>query len=189
MFPFVRLAKDLMLARRQPRLERLTDTHISHHVCWPWDLDAFGELNNGRALTLYDLGRLGLAQRTGLISTLRRNRWVLTMAGSSVRYRRRLHAFERFEMKSRAICWDTRFIYIEQSMWKTNGECASHVLYRAAVTDRNGIVAPARILEAMDQPAASPPFPDWVARWIDAEAQRPWPPMRDDMAAEFRKAA
>ena len=74
MFPFVRLAKDLVLARRQPRLERLTDTHISHHVCWPWDLDAFGELNNGRALTLYDLGRLGLAQRTGLISTLRRNR-------------------------------------------------------------------------------------------------------------------
>src|SRR3712207_8112527 len=30
----------------------LFGTHESHHVCWPWDLDVFGELNNGRALTL-----------------------------------------------------------------------------------------------------------------------------------------
>jgi acyl-CoA thioesterase FadM len=179
MFPFIRLFKDVYLARRQAPLESLTQTHVSQHICWPHDLDLFLELNNGRALTLYDLGRIAMAQRAGLVAVLRRRRWGLTMAGSHVRFRRRVHAFERFEVRSRAVCWDARFVYIEQSMWKRDGECASHVLYRAAVTDKNGIVPTVRILEALGQNATSPEMPDWIENWIRAEATRPWPPMQE----------
>lgn len=179
MFPFIRLVKEVILARRQPPLAQLTDTHVSHHICWPQDLDVFLELNNGRALTLYDLGRIAMAQRAGLIAALRRERWALTMAGSHVRFRRRIRGFERFEVRSRAVCWDDKFIYIEQSMWKRDGECASHVLYRAAVTDHNGIVKPPRVLAALGVEAVSPAIPDWIANWISAEATRPWPPMQD----------
>ena len=177
MFPFVRLVKDVLIARRQPRLERWTDMHVSHHICWPHDLDIWLELNNGRALSLYDLGRTMLAERTGLLSVLRREGWGLTLAGTSTRFRRRIRGFERFEMRSRAICWDDKFTYLEQSMWKRNGECASHVLYRSAITDRNGIVPPARVLAALGQNAASPAMPDWVLNWTEADATRPWPPM------------
>ncbi len=179
MFPFVRMFKDVWLASRQPPFETLLDTHVSHHICWPHDLDVWLELNNGRALTLYDLGRTAMAQRAGLIKVLKRERWALTMAGTSTRFRRRIRGFERFEMRSRALCWDDKFIYLEQSMWKRNGECASHVLYRSAVTDKNGIVAPLTVLTALGQPAVSPPMPDWVARWCAAETHRPWPPMHD----------
>jgi len=179
MFPFIRLFKDVLLARRQPPLARLTDTHVSRHICWPQDLDVFLELNNGRALTLYDLGRIAMAQRAGLIAVLKDKRWGLTMAGSHVRFRRRIRGFERFETRSRAVCWDDKFVYIEQSMWKRDGECASHVLYRAAVTDRDGIVRPPRVLAALGQDLASPPMPDWVRNWTQAEATRPWPPMQD----------
>ena len=84
MFPFVRLIKDMLIARRQPPIG-LTDMHVTYHRGWPWDLDAFLELNNGRALTLYDLGRMGMGARVGLIDTLRRERGGLTMAGSSGR--------------------------------------------------------------------------------------------------------
>ena len=180
MFPFVRVLKDVFLASRQPRFEALTDTHVSHHICWPHDLDFWLELNNGRALSLYDIGRTAMAQRAGLIALLRRKRWGMTMAGSNTRFRRRIHGFERFEMRSRALCWDERFIYIEQSMWKKNGECASHVLFRAAVTDENGLIAPQKVLAELGRSDASPPMPGWVAEWCNAEAQRPWPPMQDD---------
>jgi acyl-CoA thioesterase FadM len=178
MFPFIRLFKDVYFARRQPRLKTLTDMHVSHHICWPQDLDLFLELNNGRALTLYDLGRIAMAQRVGLVDALRRERWGLTMAGSHVRFRRRIRGFERFEVRSRAVCWDDKFVYIEQSMWKRDGECASHVLYRAAVTDKGGIVAPPRILAALGQEASSPEMPEWIENWTRAEATRPWPPMQ-----------
>lgn len=179
MFPFIRLFKDVYLASRQPRLKTLTEMHVSHHICWPHDLDLFLELNNGRALTLYDLGRIAMAQRVGLVKVLRREGWGLTMAGSHVRFRRRIRAFERFEVRSRAVCWDDKFMYIEQSMWKRDGECASHVLYRAAVTDKTGIVKPPRVLAALGQQATSPAMPDWITQWTRAEAARPWPPMQD----------
>jgi len=139
----------------------------------------FLELNNGRALTLYDLGRIAMAQRLGLIEVLRREKWGMTMAGSHVRFRRRIRGFEPFTTQSRAVCWDDKFIYIEQSMWKRNGECASHVLYRAAVTDKDGIVAPARVSDALGIAQTSPPMPDWVKNWTFAEASRPWPPMQN----------
>ena len=106
-----------------------------------------------------------------------------------MRYRRRLHAFQRFETRSRAVCWDDKFVYIEQSMWTPDGICASHVLYRSAVTDKNGIVAPDRVLAAMGQTAKSPQTPDWIAAWIAAEALRPWPPMQDIDPAHLHKAA
>lgn len=178
MFPFVRIAKDLVLARRLPRFETLTDTHISQHICWPHDLDFWLELNNGRALSLYDIGRTAMAQRAGLIDVIRRERWGLTMAGSFTRFRRRIHGFERFEMHSRALCWDDKFMYLEQSMWKRNGECASHVLFRAAVTDKRGLIAPDRVLEAMGRTDPSPQMPDWVLAWVAAEDKRPWPPIQ-----------
>ena len=188
MFPFLRLLANIRTARSLPPMA-LTDTHVSQHMVLPWDLDGFLELNNGRALTLYDLGRLGMGARVGLIEVLKRERWGLTMAGSSVRYRRRLRAFERFEMRSRAVCWDDKFTYIEQSMWKPDGECASHVLYRSAVTDRNGIVTPDRVLAALGADPVSPPVPDWIAAWIEAEAKRPWPPMQDTPVPAMSDAA
>ena len=189
MFPFVRLAKELLRARRMGRMAQLTDIHTSHHICWPWDLDAFAELNNGRTLTLFDLGRLAMGYRSGLIDALRSEGWGLTMAGASVRYRQRIRAFERFRMTSRAVCWDDKFFYLEQAMWKRDGTCAHHVLYRAAVTDRNGMVTPTRVAAAMQVPAASPPMPDWIAAWIKADTARPWPPMQDSVAPPRLHAA
>jgi len=121
-----------------------------------------------------------MAMRAGLVDVIRREGWGLTMAGSHVRFRRRIRGFERFEVRSRAVCWDDKFMYLEQSMWKRDGECASHVLYRAAVTDKNGLIRPARVLEAMGTPeAVSPQMPEWIAEWVAAESLRPWPPMQD----------
>lgn len=182
MFPFVRFFKDILAARRMPPLAGFDETHISQHICWPWDIDLFGELNNGRTLTLYDLGRFGMAQRAGLIAVLFRNKWSLTMAGASVRYRRRITMFERFEMRSRLICWDDRFMYLEQSMWKRNGECASHVLYRSAALENGKAMVPSRVAVAMGADPQSPPMPEWVAAWIKADALRPWPPMKTPAA-------
>jgi hypothetical protein len=105
------------------------------------------------------------------------------MAGACVRYRRRIRMFEVVEMRSRALCWDARFIYLEQSMWKADGECANHIVYRAALTDRNGIVPPAKAARAITGDATSPPMPAWIAAWTGAEDLRPWPPMQDSPAA------
>src|SRR5690606_36841636 len=118
-----------------------------------------------------------MAVRAGLLPVLKKNRWGITVAGSHVRYRRRVRAFDRIEMVSRCIGWADRFIYMEQSMWR-EGDWTRHMLLRAAVTGRGGIVPPATVLAALGPAIESPPLPDWVTAWIEAEARRPWPPAR-----------
>lgn len=178
MYPVLRLIWQLFLHRNSSRLP-LTGTHVSHHLCMPWDIDLWRELNNGRTLTIFDLGRIPLAGRVGLIRALKHNRWGLAIAGASVRYRRRITIFERIEMRSRLLSWDARFIYVEQSMWKASGECANHILYRAAITGREGIVAPDRVVAELGRDMPAPALPDWAAAWIAADETRPWPPMQD----------
>lgn len=177
MYPIVRLFKDVCLARQQPPLE-MFDTHVSRHICWPWDLDIWLELNNGRTFTIYDLGRSMLTVRSGLLPVMKANQWGVAVAGSTIRYRRRIRAFERFEMHSRLLGWDDKFFYVEQSIWKTNGECASHAVLRTAFTCAKGIVAPNDIIPKWKcEELISPELPGWVQTWCEAEHQRPWPPM------------
>ncbi len=179
MYPFARVVLQMARARKMPPLD-FNGVHESHHICWPWDLDIFMELNNGRALTFYDLGRIPLGQRVGLLAALRRRRWGLTVAGSSVRYRRRIRAFQKFRITSRGVGWDDKFFYIEQAMWLPSGECAGHVLIRSAGTGPDGIVPPKEILAEMGHDADTEvSLPDWVNAWIEADAKRPWPPMPD----------
>lgn len=177
MYPFLRMAKEFYVHRKADPLP-IDGTHVSHHICWPWDIDMWLEMNNGRAFTLFDLGRLVLAKRTGLIAAVKREGWGMTVAGSTIRYRRRVRAFHKVTMKSRCIGWDDKFMYVEQSMWR-KGECTSHALLRMAVADRSGIVRTDRLETAMGVGAPSPDLPQWVELWRKAEANRPWPPMQD----------
>ncbi|WP_421702472.1 acyl-CoA thioesterase [Aliiroseovarius sp.] len=174
MYPIFRLAKDLF-KHRKPDGMSIFDTHVSHHICWPWDLDLWMELNNGRTLTLYDLGRVPMGGRVGFSKAVLDNKWGIAVAGGSIRYRKRVTAFQRIEMKTRLLGWDERFFYIEQSMW-VKGACTSHVLLRTAVTSKGGAVPTAEVAGAMNLDPTSPTLPDWAEAWIAADSQRPWPP-------------
>ncbi len=174
MYPILRVATELVRHRRAPPLG-LFDIHVSHHRIWPVDIDLWMELNNGRTLTLYDLGRIVLLTRTGLVAAMRRAGWVGTVAGASIRYRRRLQVFQRIEMQSRIVGWDARFLYVEQAMYR-GAACCGHLLIRMAVTDRTRMIPAAEAAAALDVDQ-SPPLPDWVAAWAAADARRPWPPM------------
>lgn len=183
MYPLIRFIREVSAAKRAPHLAPLA-SHVSTHRCWPWDLDPWMELNNGRTLTLYDLGRIPMAIRLGISDTLRARGWGFTVAGNSVRYRRRIKAFQRFTEVSRTIGWDQRFLYMEQSMW-SKSECCNHMLLRVAIVGggaRTGIVPPAEFMDALGFHGASPELPGWVQAWIDADAQRRWPPELGDLA-------
>ena len=178
MYPFLRLGLELARARGAAPLP-LDGMHVSQHRVWPWDLDPWVELNNGRTLSLYDLGRVPMARRNGFTAALRRQGWRFTVAGSTLRYRRRVQVLERLEMRSRLIGRDARFFYMHQAMYRPReaaSEATSSVLIRAAVIDAGGIVATDRVMAALGAPDWRPELPAWVTAWTLAEAARPWPP-------------
>jgi len=174
MYPYLRHAIVAASDGRKPAFGTF-DTHHLALTCWPVDIDGYMEMNNGRILTLYDLGRTGIAYRTGLMQTLMSNRWGLVVAGSSIRYRSRVTLFQRVDLRTRVLGWDDRFLYMEQGMWR--GEtCCNHGLIRAAMTEKGRMMSPARVAETMAIDPTSPELPVWVRNWIDADMTRPWPP-------------
>lgn len=179
MYPMIRFAGQVWKFRNKPL--PLDGQHISTHRCWPWDLDPWMELNNGRTLTLYDLGRIPFFTRTGMHDTIKRLGWRVTVAGVSVRYRRRITAFEKVTISTRLAGWDDRFIYFDQSIWRQDGECANQVLLRSAFVGPNGIASPAEFanVHGWDGPALD--LPEWARNWVDAESTRPWPPEKSPL--------
>lgn len=177
MYPFARLVWFYLRSRRRPRMA-LDET--SEFPTWtrPWDCDMFGEMNNGRHLTMLDFGRFDYAVRVGLIETLRREKWGLVVGGASVRYRKRLRPFDKFSIRTRLVGADGKWFYFQQSLIR-NGEACSSALVRTAVTRGSGTVPNAEVPAAMGDPAFLLPPEPWVQAWIDADAQRPWPPDSD----------
>jgi len=164
-----------MSARRMPPMNPL-DMHVSQHRCRLVDCDVFGEMNNGRILTLYEMGRFQAAVRMGLWAKLKKHRWGLTVAGTSIRYRKRITPFEKYETRTRIATWDDRFVYIEQGMFKKNGECASNVLLRTAIVSKGRAVPTDELIGALNITDLRPEPAQWVTNWIEAEATRIWPP-------------
>ena len=174
MYPYLRMAKELWKFRNAPALS-VFQPHVLTHRVWPWDIDPWMELNNGRTLTLYDLGRLPMGKRMGFDRLLKDKGWGLTVAGNTTRYRRRVTVFRKLTMVSRVLGWDDRFLYIEQSMWR-GGDCTSAQMLRGAVISKGGMVPMAQAMAALGVTQASPALPGWVQQWIDADAARLWPP-------------
>src|SRR4051812_49517605 len=109
----VRLLYVFFASFRRPRLGP-RDESVVRLTVLPTDLDVNGHMNNGRYLTLMDLGRADLFLRIGLVAAMRRYRWSGVVASVAVRYRRALDPFRRYELRSRLLCWDERWLFMEQ---------------------------------------------------------------------------
>lgn len=143
--------------------------------CRPWDIDMFLEVNNGRILTLYDLGRFDYSIRMGLANLLKKKRWGLVVAGSSVRYRRRVKMFDKVTIRTQVVGFEEKWIYVVQSMW-VKGEPTSSVLLRTGITGNGKVIPTDEVLKALSIDNWNPEPAGWVRDWIYSEENRPWPP-------------
>ena len=132
-------------------------------------------MNNGRILTLFDLGRFDLSIRTGLSKILRQNRWGLAVAGGSARYRKRVRMLDKVTMRTQLAGVDDKWFFVSQSMW-VKGQPTSSALLRTCITKGGRALPSSEVLDAMGLASWPHALPAWVAEWSEADATRPWPP-------------
>ncbi len=173
MYPYLRSARVLLAAQFRPRLDFDGESVVKLRIGLG-DIDIFPEVNNGRHLTLMDMGRFDLAVRSGFWKAVHREGWGLTVGGASVRFRHRVPPLCRVHLRTRIVGHDDRWFYFHQTMERDRRVCSA-ALVRTGVTARGGLVTVERVLEATGRAGWSPELPEWVQAWIDAESQRPWP--------------
>jgi len=170
MYPYLRLVKVVACASLGRRCE-LGEVGTLRMIVWPSDIDFYPEMNNGRHLTLMDLGRMDIAVRTGLFRLVRARGWGFVAAGASVRFRHPLRPFSSYELRTRPLGHDGRWLYFLQETVQRERTCSS-VLLRGGVRDSDGLVPAETVLEAMGYPHWNPELPAWVQAWIDADDLR-----------------
>jgi acyl-CoA thioesterase FadM len=114
MKPSLRMLRTVATAHRRGQVEPLDEAVTRWQVC-PGDLDVFGHMNNSRYLQLMDYARLDLLIRMGLLPAVVKNRWIVPLGMAQVDFRAPLKPFQKFEIGTRVLSYDDRWVYIAQT--------------------------------------------------------------------------
>ena len=142
---------------------------------WPNDLDVNLHMNNGRYLTVMDIGRLDLIMRMGLAREARRCRWMPVLSAAKIRFRRELRLFDKFTLETRILWWAKTQFVMEHRIIAVSGRNAGHVAAVAymlgGLYERTGkrFVPVEELMRAMNVVAQSPDITPEIEAFLAAE--------------------
>ena len=162
MYPLLRLIRVVVNSQFQEKLSFDNDyTDRVNLIVLPQDIDPFMELNNGRYVTLLDLGRFSLGARVNMASFLKRNKWSLTIVGTYNEYRHRLRLFQRFVLQTKILGYDEKWFYFFQKV-ERNGKTHMASVVKFAYTSNKGLVLPKEVVSAMGIKYEPNRLPSWI---------------------------
>ena len=115
-------------------------------IVLPNDLDLNLHVNNGRVLTIMDLGMLYLMGRGGLFRLMADHGMKPVVGGALLKYRRSLHLFDIIAIETRLLSWDAKWFYFEHRLAKSDGQEAAMAIMRTCLVKRGDVVAPAEVM-------------------------------------------
>jgi acyl-CoA thioesterase FadM len=157
------------------KIESLSGESVMRFTVLPTDLDLNGHMNNGRYLTIADIGRMDLVIRLGMAAYVLKNGLIPVLSAATVRYRLPLFPFQKYILKSRIVCWDEKWAFMEQSFiiasGKKKGAVAAIAILKGSFFDKKtrATVPTGHVLSAIGMDAHSPPFPVHITQWQEAE--------------------
>lgn len=146
-----------------PKLGVLDEDQLRLRVL-PNDIDMNLHMNNARYLSVMDYARTHLLARTRLLERMIHARWQPLVGAVWVTYRRSLPLFASFTLASRIVCWDERWVYMEQIFTGRRGLAAIGWV-KGALRNRAGVVDPRRAVEGVAPGMCSPQMPEAIANW------------------------
>ncbi len=161
---WLRLLRVRLAAARKAAVS-LWDTSAVRFRVTVGDLDTVGHMNNGRYLTLLDLGRLDLMVRSGLWARCQKLSWVPVVAGQTITYWKDLKLGQSFEVNTRILGIDDRWFYLEQQFRRGETVHAQAVIRGCFIKPGQGRVSVEELESELDDIPDQRVVPDWVRSW------------------------
>jgi len=123
------------------------------------DLDLNRHMNNGRFLTIMDLGRMDLLKRTGTLDLAMKNKWMPVVGNASIDFQRPLKLWQQYDLHTRICRWDEKWIYLEQIFYSKEKIIAQgHI--KGLLRGKNGNIPPQFIIDQLHPGFSSPTTDD-----------------------------
>jgi acyl-CoA thioesterase FadM len=164
----LRLFFTIFFGRRRGPLQVL-DTCVTPFRVWFNDLDVLRHMTNSRYFSIMDLARVDLMIRSGLWRRLNARGWYPVVTLETMRFHRSLELGDRYEVSTRVIGWDERQIFLEQGFVRDGVQVALGVVRTRFLKRAGGTVPVAELMELAEVSQPSPPLPEWVAQWSEAD--------------------
>ena len=165
-----RLLRVLLCSLFGRRLD-IMDVSVVNFRVWLNDLDFNGHMNNGRYMTIMDLGRLDLIFRAGFGRKILTGRWQPIVASCTIRFRRSLRPLQKYQLHSRLLCWDDKWFIVEQRFMVQERPVAIAYIKGLFKGHKGENISPQDVLLQAGHVGDSPPFPDAVQLWLQAESR------------------
>lgn len=161
MYPYLRLTRVIIQSSFKKKQKLLHEESTINLRVLPQDIDPFMELNNGRYVTLLDLGRFGYGSNVKISTFLKKHKWSLTIVGTYNEYRYRLRLFQKFTLKTKIFGYDKKWFYFFQKA-ERKGKTHMASIVKFAFTSQKGIVFPEEVIDAMGEEYNPNKLPNWV---------------------------
>ena len=135
----------------------------------PWDIDAFGHLNNGRYLQIADVARMGWMCRTPVWGAVIRNKWSALLGGTCIRHSKSLGVFQRYRVHTKLLSWDKRWVFIEHRFETLKGVVIAVAVTKAGLRSKKGWVTTEELARETVPNIQKPEFPEHLKLWLQAD--------------------
>lgn len=152
----------LLFKRKMKQKPELFETAVLYLRVLPNDLDFNFHMNNGRFLSIMDLGRIELIKQRGLIKHMIRHRWAPIVGQAQISFYRPLNPFQSYELHTRLMCWDNKWAYFEQIFISKNKTIAvGHI--KGLLSSAQGTLNPDKVIKLLGYENLSPACPEEIS--------------------------
>ncbi|MGA0025659.1 MAG: thioesterase family protein [Burkholderiales bacterium] len=160
----------LRMLRGVPRRGLFDESRVAFRV-WPTDCDLNLHMNNGRYLTFMDLGRTHLMAQAGMLCEFLRRRWLPVLGAAEITFIRPLPPFAKFELVTRVVTWDEKYVYLEQT-FERDGRLCAHAYVKGLFLQRGVKVPNVDVVRVVGYTGDAPPLPEVLQRWAELAATK-----------------
>ena len=98
--------------------------------------------------------------------TIFRNRWKPVLAAAEINFIRALRPLQKFELVTRVVTWDDKYVYMEQ-LFEARGVLCAHAFVKRLFLRHGGRVNNNEVVAMLGHHAPPPPMPEELRIWAE----------------------
>lgn len=158
-----RMLRIFLISKSAKNISILDESRITFRV-WPLDCDINFHMNNGRYLTLMDLGRTYFMAQLNMLWKLPKKKWFPVVGAVEIMYYLSLNPFQKFEIVSRVLTWDDKWIFLEQR-FEVKGKVFAVARLRALFIGAEGRISTVEVIRLIMDSIPEPPVHEVTSFW------------------------